>query len=357
MTLEEVSRLLATTKATLPRYYPLLLCAVRTGLRMGELLALQWGDIDWQQCLIDVRRNYTHQNGESPVYVKDQMGHSSIQVTVDLYGHLIPGGNKQAVDRLDLPVDQPRLWLNFATPAHPVLDAAQASEREGLGDQGVTRRRYGVSDGFRTSPRCCHVVTRQDTMEHTTQRRIITSQRLGGLVGAGSIARPGVPLCAVSPRVLPEAVTQAVTPTGPTGTKKHSCLVRQKRGGDFPAGRGPLLGPLVGTATPTPRCNKTNDDAKRQALGQDAITYAHDIKLEALRLLGMMLKATERATGAKGIGTSAVPKGNHTPPTLADLHIDKKTSMLAQRHRMRGGLFGRRGACLGTPTPGRAHFV
>ena len=42
--------------------------------------------------------------GESPVYVKEQMGHSSIQVTVDLYGHLIPGGNKQAVDRLDDPM-------------------------------------------------------------------------------------------------------------------------------------------------------------------------------------------------------------------------------------------------------------
>ena len=41
------------------------------------------------------------QNGESPVYVKEQMGHSSIQVTVDIYGHLIPGANRQAVDRLD----------------------------------------------------------------------------------------------------------------------------------------------------------------------------------------------------------------------------------------------------------------
>ena len=40
-------------------------------------------------------------NGESPTYVKEQMGHSSIQVTVDIYGHLIPGGNRQAVDRLD----------------------------------------------------------------------------------------------------------------------------------------------------------------------------------------------------------------------------------------------------------------
>ena len=41
------------------------------------------------------------QNGESLAYVKDQMGHSSIQVTVDIYGHLVPGGNRQAVDRLD----------------------------------------------------------------------------------------------------------------------------------------------------------------------------------------------------------------------------------------------------------------
>jgi integrase len=40
-------------------------------------------------------------NGESLAYVKDQMGHSSIRVTVDTYGHLVPGGNKAAVDRLD----------------------------------------------------------------------------------------------------------------------------------------------------------------------------------------------------------------------------------------------------------------
>jgi integrase len=43
------------------------------------------------------------QQGESPAYVKDQLGHSSIQMTVDVYGHLIPGLNKQAVDKLDDP--------------------------------------------------------------------------------------------------------------------------------------------------------------------------------------------------------------------------------------------------------------
>ena len=41
------------------------------------------------------------QSGASIVYVKEQMGHSSIQVTVDIYGHLIPGANVCFVDRLD----------------------------------------------------------------------------------------------------------------------------------------------------------------------------------------------------------------------------------------------------------------
>jgi len=43
------------------------------------------------------------QNGESLAYVKEQLGHHSIKITVDTYGHLIPGGNKAAVDRLDEP--------------------------------------------------------------------------------------------------------------------------------------------------------------------------------------------------------------------------------------------------------------
>jgi integrase len=86
------------------------------------------------------------QNGESPVYVKDQMGHSSIQVTVDLYGHLIPGGNKQAVDRLDPPAPQP----NSATSAQPAATFAGPVSSDQLMPQEVMTRGYGVSDGFRT---------------------------------------------------------------------------------------------------------------------------------------------------------------------------------------------------------------
>jgi integrase-like protein len=46
--------------------------------------------------LHDLRQTFVSlliQNGVSIAYVKEQMGHSSIQVTVDIYGHLIPGTN------------------------------------------------------------------------------------------------------------------------------------------------------------------------------------------------------------------------------------------------------------------------
>jgi hypothetical protein len=52
-------------------------------------------------------------------YNRDQMGHRSIRVTVDTYGHLVPGGNKAAVDRLD---DAPD-----ATARNPAATATRGS--------------------------------------------------------------------------------------------------------------------------------------------------------------------------------------------------------------------------------------
>jgi integrase len=193
LTREELTLLLTTVEQHAAAYYPLFLCLARTGLRLGEALALQWGDIDWHGRFVEVRRNYTlgkittpkngktrrvdlsrqltevlwslltqrkaetlrngwatlppwvfcsqtgglldpdnvrsrvfyrclektglrhvrihdlrHtyaslllQQGESLAYIRDQLGHHSIQVTVDIYGHLVPGGNHAAVDRLD----------------------------------------------------------------------------------------------------------------------------------------------------------------------------------------------------------------------------------------------------------------
>ena len=52
-------------------------------------------------CLRHTYASLLLQNGESPVYVQRQLGHASIQLTVDTYGKWLPMGNKAAVDRLD----------------------------------------------------------------------------------------------------------------------------------------------------------------------------------------------------------------------------------------------------------------
>ncbi len=64
------------------------------------------------------------QAGASIVYVKEQMGHSSIQITVDTYAHLIPGANTSFVDRLDVLREEKvsSTPQQSATQAQPALD-------------------------------------------------------------------------------------------------------------------------------------------------------------------------------------------------------------------------------------------
>jgi integrase len=192
-TREELSNLLESFQTHFPAHYPQALTLARTGMRLGEALALQWDDIDFGGRLIHVQRTFSRgkigppkngksrridmsqqltkvlkeakhqrkvetvargwgklpewvfvnaegfpvdinnwrkrvfykaiekaelrkirvhdirhtyaslmiQAGESLAYVRDQLGHHSISITVDIYGHLTPGGNKDAVDRLD----------------------------------------------------------------------------------------------------------------------------------------------------------------------------------------------------------------------------------------------------------------
>jgi integrase len=200
MTRPESEAFLASAMELCPDVYPLFLMALRGGLRKGELIAVQWGDIQFgtseedtnryilvqhncvygkfttpkskksrrvdlsrelRRALLELRdkrmlqaflkgktsiadqlvfpsragtvldpSNLFHyhflpclehaglrrfrfhdlrhtfgslliQDGASLAYVKDQMGHSSIQITVDTYGHLIPGANINWVDGLD----------------------------------------------------------------------------------------------------------------------------------------------------------------------------------------------------------------------------------------------------------------
>ena len=73
----------------------------------------------------DARHTFANlllQRGEPVGYVKEQLGHSSIQITVDLYGHFIPGANRQTVDRLSKAIEGARAQQS-ATPAQPEVRA------------------------------------------------------------------------------------------------------------------------------------------------------------------------------------------------------------------------------------------
>src|SRR5438552_13767084 len=73
----------------------------------GTLKAAQLSIHFSPHCLRHTFASLLLQQGESPVYVQRQLGHASIQLTVDTYGRWLPMGNKAAVDRLDSPVPEP----------------------------------------------------------------------------------------------------------------------------------------------------------------------------------------------------------------------------------------------------------
>src|SRR5215470_18363751 len=56
---EEVPVFLQAVLEKSKEYYPVFLAAIHTGMRAGELIGLQWGDIDFNGKFIVVRRCYT----------------------------------------------------------------------------------------------------------------------------------------------------------------------------------------------------------------------------------------------------------------------------------------------------------
>jgi integrase len=56
LTREEAALLVATARTHFPRWHPWILLALRTGLRLGEQIALQWGDVDWNGRFLVVQR-------------------------------------------------------------------------------------------------------------------------------------------------------------------------------------------------------------------------------------------------------------------------------------------------------------
>jgi integrase len=182
---EEIRELLAAVR---PEWHTFFLCAATTGVRLGELLALRWGDVDWDRQRLWVRRSITRKGtiqepktrgsvraiaitptlvaalrehrmrssfktetalifctangtpldgvnlvrrefkpslrraklpdvrfhdlrhgfaslliaqGEHPKLISEQLGHASVKITMDRYGHLMDQSYGEASSRLD----------------------------------------------------------------------------------------------------------------------------------------------------------------------------------------------------------------------------------------------------------------
>lgn len=63
LTATEVQVLLSEAKLSQHRFYPIWLVALMTGMRSGEMFALTWNDIDFENRLISVNKQWTSKNG------------------------------------------------------------------------------------------------------------------------------------------------------------------------------------------------------------------------------------------------------------------------------------------------------
>jgi hypothetical protein len=66
--------------------------------------------------------------------------HSSIKMTCDTYGHLVPGGNRQAIDRLDDGNRMETFWTREHVSVPQVIEKIGATRRSRTGDLLITNQ-------------------------------------------------------------------------------------------------------------------------------------------------------------------------------------------------------------------------
>jgi integrase len=83
---EELAQLLALARTDWPEWYPFLLTLARAGLRLGETIALEWRDCDFDQRLISVRRSSRRGRVSVPKNGKGRLVDMSQQLAAALSG-------------------------------------------------------------------------------------------------------------------------------------------------------------------------------------------------------------------------------------------------------------------------------
>jgi integrase len=87
-TWEEKAVFEGTMQEHFPRYYPLFLTALRTGMRVGELIALQPGDLDFNGNFVEVRRSCVRGRISTPKSGKTRRVDMSVGLRKALKGYL-----------------------------------------------------------------------------------------------------------------------------------------------------------------------------------------------------------------------------------------------------------------------------
>ena len=91
---EELKLLLDTVEVYFPEHYPLFLMLARTGMRIGEALALQWDDIDFASPFIDVKRGFVRRRISTPKNGKSRPVDMSLQLAQALKVHELESKKK-----------------------------------------------------------------------------------------------------------------------------------------------------------------------------------------------------------------------------------------------------------------------
>jgi len=87
LTSDELTALLNAVSEHFPEHYTLFLLLARTGLRIGEALALRWCDIDFDKRFIKVERSYVRGRISKPKSGKSRRVDMSLQLTEVLKNH------------------------------------------------------------------------------------------------------------------------------------------------------------------------------------------------------------------------------------------------------------------------------
>ena len=90
----ELNVLLRTVRIHFKKHFPQFLLLARTGLRIGEALALKWEDIDFNGRFIEVKRSLVRGKIQTPKNGKNRLVDMSLQLTQVLKQHLVESKKK-----------------------------------------------------------------------------------------------------------------------------------------------------------------------------------------------------------------------------------------------------------------------